>query len=575
MKTYVLLLIAAFLAATLLLSGLFLTAPAGEFTAPAESEPLEPIPSEPAAPPSPACPDGTLYEECSKTLPLYCNEGILENNCELCGCFGVQQVCNPSGRCSIFSHIKLVGNLYGEDLDPETLEFAANHFDAFNNFPEADLGALKQMTHAPVLIHDNYHAITYPTNPNQFTDSKYGRMQGYATENNLDFEDFFLHYAYDTLADLSDQCNEINNPECPSCELNGVCNLACSKDVEGIDRGWHNNWNNKPDTDCSGTEYPLVKGWNPVDDVDNDGVRDVDPPSDSSRTAYYRYESRVPSQWFGKYMLNVGNPEYKKFNAEYVSYITDNYDGIIIDNSAPGFSEISNAEIVEYPSGPRKSLNFRLDLAAVLAYVKSAISYKLQLPNVATYYIPEFTSVSDGHVQERSIQYSRITGVYLIFFDITKQLSEEGKIEWKSGGSPYLEPTNRDMIFSLATYYLGKTDYTYYSYLGSYSDPEKQWFGAIAYDIGSPTSDYHLFASGSDPSGTSGDIDYQIYARNYTNTLILVKFKPWFTSSYGDNTSTTHPLPGDYYLLDADGTPGEKTSTITLRNAEGVILIPA
>ncbi|KYK27217.1 hypothetical protein AYK26_04100 [Euryarchaeota archaeon SM23-78] len=39
-----------------------------------------------APPPPDNCSDGTLYGQCSSSLPLYCNNGVLEDRCSACGC---------------------------------------------------------------------------------------------------------------------------------------------------------------------------------------------------------------------------------------------------------------------------------------------------------------------------------------------------------------------------------------------------------------------------------------------------------------------------------------------------------
>lgn len=40
------------------------------------------------------CADGTAYGECSQTRPKHCDEGVLVDNCELCGCPGGQECKN-------------------------------------------------------------------------------------------------------------------------------------------------------------------------------------------------------------------------------------------------------------------------------------------------------------------------------------------------------------------------------------------------------------------------------------------------------------------------------------------------
>lgn len=44
------------------------------------------------------CEDGTLFWECSQTKPLYCDGGVLTDDCQRCGCHANEE-CQASGRC--------------------------------------------------------------------------------------------------------------------------------------------------------------------------------------------------------------------------------------------------------------------------------------------------------------------------------------------------------------------------------------------------------------------------------------------------------------------------------------------
>ena len=72
---------------------------------------------------------------------------------------------------------------------------------------------------------------------------------------------------------------------------------------------------------------------------------------------------------------------------------------------------------------------------------------------------------------------------------------------------------------------------------------------------------------------TSGGRSFQIFARDYENALILVKFAPWWTSSLNDDSTTIHELPSEFRSLNSDGTLHTQTKSIVLRNGEGAILI--
>ncbi len=137
------------------------------------------------------------------------------------------------------------------------------------------------------------------------------------------------------------------------------------------------------------------------------------------------------------------------------------------------------------------------------------------------------------------------------------------------------------------------------------------WTPLLEYNIGRPvtiptgktdvfgaaattgTTEHYLFASGIDPSTTNNartftndsncktaqgaaiQKNYYIFARNYSKALVLTKFREYcgFTDS---SSATTHDLGGTYYQLKDDGTVDTTPITsITLKNQEGAILIPA
>ncbi len=51
----------------------------------------------PEPPPIQTCSDGTSYGSCSSIKPLYCNNGVLTNNCSTCGCDAIS-VCEPTSN---------------------------------------------------------------------------------------------------------------------------------------------------------------------------------------------------------------------------------------------------------------------------------------------------------------------------------------------------------------------------------------------------------------------------------------------------------------------------------------------
>jgi hypothetical protein len=151
--------------------------------------------------------------------------------------------------------------------------------------------------------------------------------------------------------------------------------------------------------------------------------------------------------------------------------------------------------------------------------------------------------------------------------------------------------TDRGKLLSLGLYYLVHNSHTFYMYETvsghANSAPIQQWAynPAVNYDIGQPdeipvgkvdfegrsnTKEHYLFATGPDPVNAS--LTYHVYARRFTNALVLVKLLP--AGSTTDDTSiTTHALDGSYAPLNVDGTIGAPVTQATIRNNEALILI--
>lgn len=151
--------------------------------------------------------------------------------------------------------------------------------------------------------------------------------------------------------------------------------------------------------------------------------------------------------------------------------------------------------------------------------------------------------------------------------------------------------TDRGKLLTLGLYYLIHNAHTYYMYEsaghahGSHVSTWA-WNPAVTFDIGQPdvipagkvdfdgkanTREHYVFATGSDP--VINALTYRVYARQFTNALVLVKLLP--AGSATDDTSiTTHTLDGTYVPLLADGNMGAPITQASIRNNEALILIP-
>lgn len=151
--------------------------------------------------------------------------------------------------------------------------------------------------------------------------------------------------------------------------------------------------------------------------------------------------------------------------------------------------------------------------------------------------------------------------------------------------------TDRGKLLTLGLYYLVHNKHTYYMYESADHGHAGHvstwaWNPAVQYDVGQPdvipngtvdfegragTREHYLFATGPDPA--NGSLTYRVFARRFTNALVLVKMLP--AGSTVDNTSiTTHALDGSYGVLQADGFIGPTVTEASIRNNEALILIP-
>lgn len=64
---------------------------------------------------TPSCSDGTPYYSCSSTKPLYCDNGNLIDNCQVCGC-EVNYVCQEDGGCVLSNITIYIKNESGNSI---------------------------------------------------------------------------------------------------------------------------------------------------------------------------------------------------------------------------------------------------------------------------------------------------------------------------------------------------------------------------------------------------------------------------------------------------------------------------
>jgi hypothetical protein len=357
-----------------------------------------------------------------------------------------------------------------------------------------------------------------------------------------------------------------------------------------------------------------------------------------SASAVERYQSRAVGFYGGGstifYMANVGHAPMRLFIAARmaalldgsyygVSFATGPMNGIIVDNAIhyPRFDEGLLAHTHEYWGLPNDD------------YHPYARAFETLYPEMAQALAARFGSPADllinyGHVLflnnnnlvARNIQkttpwaWAQVWVTYRGYASptlgptrcITYDRDYENGVaavvrQTRAGGRRVLGAhdlvgggggSDRGRLFTLALYYLLHNRHTYYLYetvnghQGAGPLSAWQWNEAVTFDVGQPapvppgrvdfdgkagTTEHYLLASGTDPY--DADLTYRVLARRFTNALVIVKMLPE-GSVVDDRSITTHPLDGSYAVLRSDGTLGAVVTEATIRNNEGLLLIP-
>ncbi|MBA2253464.1 MAG: hypothetical protein H0W13_12310, partial [Nitrospirales bacterium] len=186
---------------------------------------------------------------------------------------------------------------------------------------------------------------------------------------------------------------------------------------------------------------------------------------------------------------------------------------------------------------------------------------------------------------------------YQQFIDVVKDVSSNGGIVDLLGISCYTGPSGytsgnygssaaRYRMWRLASYYIlkesvGSSGIVYFdasfcssSTVRPLEDPN-EWLQAYQVNVGQPVGDSYVHQQGAAGLASSDgrQCTYKIFGRTYTNALVLVRPKDfWDCTDYGDGGAVVVTLPEPGYVLREDGSLSARTTTVTLRNAEAVIV---
>jgi hypothetical protein len=301
--------------------------------------------------------------------------------------------------------------------------------------------------------------------------------------------------------------------------------------------------------------------------------------------ARFAYQSRVTYPAYGqsRYATNVGNPYFQQWAADYTYRFLQAHpeaNGVFLDNSI--------GKIALDPNSLVESIaNYTNNYAALLADINAKIAPKWVLANTSGGGLAVDALAKQGvsYLDESVIR--PLAANYSQFEDTAADLERRLNL---GNGSTYAvldslltngSPTDpRTQIATLSYYYLLSDPTRTYLLINGGAEPNsswsRHWTDAIKFDVGQPQGTWSVFDTGTDPANAT--LTYKVYQRQYSNALILYKPLSYYRGKVGttaNNTATVEQLNGTYRPLNADGSLGAPVTSVTLRNGEGAILVPA
>ena len=317
-----------------------------------------------------------------------------------------------------------------------------------------------------------------------------------------------------------------------------------------------------------------------------------------------------------RWIFNTQHPGFRNWKAAELLRLTRdrNVSGIFLDEHGPGFSitfswgrqvqSLSGGGIREFngtrPQNPEFEKGYNTAVAGWLDALATTLrpASKYVLVNTAGYSLEPLAvdqiSAAKGVTTELMFRPDGWAGAYQFqqFIDLVKRLTVNGGVTDLFGSPCYTGPAGytagnfrssqeRYRIWRAAGYYLvkepnGNSGRVFFNptFCPNFQPAQemeftKEWLPAYQVDVGQPTAEPFIYHQG------KAGCDYTIFGRSYTKALILVRPKDfWNCTDYGDGTAATMTLPQPMRLLRGDGSLGPASTTIPIRNAEAVILIP-
>lgn len=326
--------------------------------------------------------------------------------------------------------------------------------------------------------------------------------------------------------------------------------------------------------------------------------------------AGHRFEFLV---WNDRYFaFNLKDAATRQWNIGRLMEDLDGLQGLFLDAHGPDFATVvgvrngqtkiaSGGGIVEYggrgPTDPLLIQEYQNDMVTWLGELAASVRAKgkFVLLNQATYMLDPLSKQQQlaAHGTGTEFMHQPLAWAgwyqYAEYLAFTKQLVDAGGVIDAEGHWCYTGSLERGRwnLWRLAAYYqikepAGSSGKVYLnlslcsnSNLRPSEDPQ-EWLPAYQVDVGQPMTQTTVFQEGKAGTSTSDgrQCEYKIYGREYTNALVLVRPKDfWDCMDFGDGAAATVNLPSPMRLLRPDGTVGEPTSRLRLRNAEAAIVL--
>lgn len=349
-----------------------------------------------------------------------------------------------------------------------------------------------------------------------------------------------------------------------------------------------------------------------VETVTIPGCPSTQPATEACRVQLWMWED-------ARWAFNVSDSGFQAWQADrLVESLSSEQDGLFLDEHASSISGnwYWDRQTVAVSGGGVRELDGRRPGAAAselyqpmvtswltVLRARAAESGKVVLVNAAGWLLNE--PMVDQAMAARGVsmefvhrpdQFDGGSDQYERFIDLMKDVADVGGTADLSGTLCYTGPSGysagnygsaaaRYRMWRLASYYLvrepqGSPGTIYFNpglcVRGMSSDPlsfTEEWLPAYEKGFGSPTGEAEVTQRGSytDGSKTCG---YEVFSRRYTGGLVLVRTKDSSgCTNWGDASAATVSLPNAMRVLKEDGTLSRATSTVTLRNAEALVLV--